>query len=156
MIERLPTDQYALSRGATFAGASVGGHTRHTLDHFAAIARGAATGAMDYDRRHRGTPIETDSGAAAAEITRVIAALHALSAMPASTPVRVVLMLGPSAPSSVLESSLAREIAFGLSHAIHHQALIAAMLASTPQPLPPGFGVAPSTLAFRKDQACAR
>jgi uncharacterized damage-inducible protein DinB len=43
------------------------------------------------------------------------------------------------------QSTVARELVFVLSHTIHHQAIIALLLASAGQSTPERFGLAPST-----------
>jgi hypothetical protein len=52
--------------------------------------------------------------------------------------------------SSVTGSTYGREFVYSIAHAIHHYALISVMARLTQTELPPGFGVAPSTLAHRK------
>src|SRR5262249_49109133 len=49
-------------------GSSVGGHVRHCLDHVAALLAGVERGALDYDRRERGTEVETRRSAALAAL----------------------------------------------------------------------------------------
>jgi len=46
---------------------SIGGHVRHSLDHFRFLVD-AEEKCVDYDTRNRGTTVETDPAVAAAEI----------------------------------------------------------------------------------------
>ena len=49
-------------------------------------------------------------------------------------------------------STVRRELQFLLSHSIHHYALIATICHANGFPVPEGFGVAPSTLRYRRQQ----
>ena len=54
-----------------------------------------------------------------------------------------------------LDSNYYREVMYNLEHAIHHHALIkVAIIHFTDLDLPDSFGVAPSTMEYRK--ACAQ
>jgi len=128
---------------------SVGGHIRHCLDHTDALLRGAAEGFIDYDRRDRGTSVETDRVAALAEVNRQSAALTGLDATCSDTPVTVSLMLSGDGPVMHWRSTVGRELAFVLSHTIHHGAMVAAMVKVLGGTVPEGFGLAPSTIAYR-------
>jgi len=126
---------------------SVGGQVRHCLDHVAALVTGAASGRIDYDRRVRGTPVETSPPAALAAIDRLAAGLVALAAADLDRDVVVVERLAPADPPVGNRSSLGRELAFVLSHTHHHGALIAPMARAVGGTIPERFGFAPSTLA---------
>ena len=58
-------------------------------------------------------------------------------------------MLTPDSPPRSFATTLGREVAFVLSHTLHHQALIAAHLRATGHDVPDNFGVAPATLQHR-------
>jgi hypothetical protein len=58
--------------------------------------------------------------------------------------------------SPVVHSSFEREVMFSISHAIHHYALIAMICRSLGALLPEGFGIAPSTVHYRKESALSR
>ncbi len=55
-----------------------------------------------------------------------------------------------------VETTVGRELAFVLSHTIHHNALIGVMAAMLGVPVPDRFGYAPSTLVHLEKRACAR
>jgi hypothetical protein len=48
-----------------------------------------------------------------------------------------------------------RELAFVLSHTVHHNALIAIMAQTLGVPVPARFGYAPSTIAYLEKAECA-
>ena len=62
----------------------------------------------------------------------------------------------PAPGSYSVSSTLGREIMFAVSHAIHHHALIAMLCGIRAIPVPEDFGVAPSTIAYQKQQTAAR
>lgn len=155
LLSSLADDDYRRTMGALFADASIGGHVRHALDHVRALTTGAATGAVDYDRRARGTAIETDRCAAVSEINDLLSALGTLSGMPADRPLTVLVMPTREGRVVAVPSTLARELAFVLSHTIHHQSTLRSMALACGHPIPDGFGYAPATLAHLDRLACA-
>jgi uncharacterized damage-inducible protein DinB len=54
------------------------------------------------------------------------------------------------------ETSLGRELAFVLSHTIHHNALISVMAMLMGVSVPERFGYAPSTIAYLEKGQCAQ
>jgi uncharacterized damage-inducible protein DinB len=135
---------------------SVGGHVRHCLDHVRALLVAAESGQLDYDRRERGTPVESSRDAALAAAAECAAALRRLSPASLDRPLRVDVLLTADGAPHVFRSSVGRELAYVLSHTIHHNALIAAMVKTLGGELPERFGYAPSTIAFSKGNPCAR
>jgi hypothetical protein len=126
--------------------ASVGGHYRHALDHFRNLLE--AEHLVDYDRRERGTAVESDLGAALAETQRLTAMASDLPAEWAGRPLRVRTLAcrGEDTPDETL-STAGREAVFCVMHAVHHYALIRVICGLEGMNLPPHFGVAPSTVA---------
>lgn len=144
MIRGLSDEAY---RTPGSQGASIGQHTRHTLDHFARVVAGHGTGTViDYDRRERGGAIETDRAAALHEISGLIGSLAALDPGELGSPVTIRVMVNAEGDESEIGSTLARELWFATHHAIHHNALIKAIAADLRLPLPASFGRAPSTV----------
>ena len=125
---------------------SVGGHYRHALDHFRNLLE--AEDLVDYDRRERGTAVESDRGAALAETQRLTALLSDLPSAWAERPLRVRTLAchGEDASDDTL-STAGREAVFCVMHAVHHYALIRVICGLAGMDLPPHFGVAPSTVA---------
>ncbi len=130
--------------------ASVGGHYRHTLDHFRSLLEAEHAGVVDYDRRVRGTEIESDRVAAVAETQRLTELLELLPAgwSDRNINVRTLACYGRGA-SGGTRSTAGREAIFCVMHAVHHYALIRVICGLLGQPLAGNFGVAPSTVAAR-------
>ncbi len=151
VVEGLPDAAFA----DRSAGSSIGEHVRHSLDHLQAIVRGLTDGRVDYECRRRGWAGERDVALANGELHDVAANLSRLTPHDLLRPLLVVCSIDPASPPVVLPSTLARELLFGLSHEVHHAALLVQMLARHGCTAPVGFGVAPSTQAFRNGTACA-
>ncbi len=64
--------------------------------------------------------------------------------------------MGATAPSIAVPTSLGRELAFVMSHTIHHNALIGVIAKLLGIDVPERFGYAPSTLAYLETRRCAR
>jgi len=124
---------------------SIGEHVRHVLDHVAACAAARPHGALTYDTRERGTTVETDPGAALRTILRLKAMLAGMTDEHLAAPVIVASVLSRGDPAVSARSTLSRELAFVVNHTVHHQALIAMLLAVIGVETPDAFGLAPST-----------
>lgn len=149
LLAGLSPDQYAARAGDLFANSTIGGHVRHCLDHARALVDGWRTGVVDYDHRARGTTIETDLAAADSELGRLIASVERLAKLDADDSIGVSVMPTRDGLSITLSSTLARELAFVLSHTIHHNATIRGIALSLGSAVPASFGFAPSTLAHQ-------
>jgi uncharacterized damage-inducible protein DinB len=124
---------------------SIGEHVRHILDHIAAFAATPPHGVVSYDRRERGTAVESDSGVALRAILRLKALLAVADHRRLDLPVTVSSVLVHGQPPVSAWSTLRRELAFVVSHTVHHQALIAVLLSLAGDDVPADFGLAPST-----------
>ena len=158
VIHRLSDEQYA-QKPIGVITSSIGAHVRHCLDHVRELLRIAHSRELDYDRRQRGTDIETRRSDALELIGVLRQQLADLPPELWRRPVRVSTMLASDRPPVRVRSTVAREVAFVLSHTIHHHALIGVMVKSLGGSLPEKFGYAPSTvahLAAAEARRCAR
>ncbi|MBL0926670.1 MAG: DinB family protein [Phycisphaerales bacterium] len=155
LLGALDDPAYARPMGDLFQNATIGGHVRHCLDHVRAVVAGRG-GTLDYDARARGTAVEASVEAAAAEVDRLAAAISELAEASADEPVRVKVMLRRDGVGGTFGSTLGRELAFVLSHTIHHFATIRGMAAALGVGVSCSFGFAPSTLAHQDARPCAR
>ena len=124
---------------------TIGEHVRHTLDHITAILSNDGVAPLSYDHRERGTCVETDSSAALRQIFRLKTGLQGLRSRSMDEPIAVKVQLTHGGADIVSWSTVGRELAFVMSHTIHHQALIAVLLAWHGIEVDSRFGVAPST-----------
>jgi len=143
-IERVDDHVYAApAPGRTSGG--VGGHVRHCLDHVSALLSATRTGVCEYDRRRRNTAVETSRGAACTRIAELTSALVCLDALVLDDPVLVESQLEPGGAMILTRSSVCRELAFVISHTIHHNAIVGQILQSHGVAVDSRYGVAPST-----------
>lgn len=148
LLRTVPAAAYA-DRGG---GAAIGEHVRHVLDHHQAVLRGLDDGIADYERRRRGWPGEIDPAIALGELDAVADRFAQVRAGDLLRRVEVRCCIDPAQPPAVVASTVGRELLFAQSHAVHHDALIAVLLARHGIAPAPGFGLAPST---RAHLACA-
>lgn len=145
VVSQLAPEEYTDSDVPGISG-SIGGHVRHCLDHVRALEAGVEHGRIDYDTRARQTALEYDREAAV--LTLMSAAARARQIDPALLLRRVTVraLLSRQGHSVEAESSIARELAFVVSHTIHHSAQIALLAHRIGSSrLPARFGLAPST-----------
>ena len=143
-IDRLDDIDYAMpAPGRTSGG--IGGHVRHCLDHVSALVEGIRTGLCAYDRRQRGTVVETSRAAAVEAITDTMIALLHLDAASLDAEILVEAQLEPAGARGVSRSSVCREVAFLVSHTVHHNAIVGQLLQTRGLTVAPRFGLAPAT-----------
>lgn len=133
---------------------SAGVHMRHIIDHYLALISGLNQGLIDYDVRHRGDRLELEPELAQAKLVQIAHWLQSL----ATTDLNRALVL--STEVSVFETkiqsmptSLARELIFAGSHAVHHYAMIAQIAQQQKMELPANFGIAPATATHLRKEA---
>jgi uncharacterized damage-inducible protein DinB len=150
------TDEQYTRKPVGVVPSSIGGHVRHCLDHVEALLAGVECGAFDYDQRRRGTDIETSRLAALKALRRHERQLQGLADSPLTMLLWLSALVGSHGPIIEVRTSLGRELAFVLSHTIHHNALIGVMAKLLDVPVPERFGYAPSTIAHLEKASCAR
>jgi uncharacterized damage-inducible protein DinB len=155
LIETLTDEEYT-RKPVGVVESSIGGHVRHNLDHIQALLRGLPTGRVCYDQRDRGTDVERDR---AASLDAILRLERELLAFAWGTVPRVLVLsaLVASDSSPVLAlTSAERELAFVVSHTIHHNALVRVMVELLGADVPADFGYAPSTIAHKRSRTCVR
>lgn len=150
------TDEQYVRKPVGVVSSSIGGHIRHNLDHVDALLMGVAHGEIDYDQRERGTAVETSRAVALAVLHRQERQLRAFAALGADRPLRLRALVSSSDSAVEVTTSVGRELAFVLSHTIHHNALIGVMAMLLGVPIPERFGYAPSTIAHEEKSRCVR
>jgi uncharacterized damage-inducible protein DinB len=146
VLLQVDPDAY-VARPVPAVSGSIGQHVRHILDHVSVFAQINGSALVTYDTRERGTAVETDPGAAIRVILGLKMSLAHRRTLSSNAVVDVDVRISRS-QSVIGRSSVARELAYVVSHTIHHQALIAILLALQGYGAPTDFGVAPSTPRF--------
>lgn len=149
LLRSIDDTAYRQSVEAVFGG-NLGGHFRHTLDHYVSFFDGLPSGRIDYEARMRDARVESERLAAIELSERVCEDLGQLVATDGS---RALLIREEGSKSGArwASSSVARELEFLLSHSVHHQALASVMCRLLGLEVDEAFGVAPSTLRHRGD-----
>jgi len=124
---------------------SVGAHVRHALDHVAALVEADGHRVLTYDVRHRGTEVECSPAAALERIAELEEALARFDRESPLEPIETSALVDRSMPPVVAWSTRARELAFVVSHTVHHHAIIRILLASLGVRTGDAFGYAAST-----------
>lgn len=151
-LSRVPESAYCKPVEA-LSNATLGQHTRHTLEFFQCIAEQSASGMLCYDKRHRDHAIEVSPNAAIHSM-EAISAWFTTSFADRHLLLQVTLQESSDRLALIPTTSL-REWNYAVEHAIHHMAMIriGAKFVAPGLPLPDSFGVAPSTIKYRKQCA---
>jgi hypothetical protein len=155
LLHQTSPEQYVM-KPVGVVNSSIAGHVRHCLDHVATLLAGAITGTMDYDDRQRGTDVERSRLTAIGVIDQQIHGLDYVRACPLDQPISLEVLMSATGRATTVETTLGRELAFVLSHTIHHNALVAVIAGLLDIPVPDRFGYAPSTLAHMDKRRCAQ
>lgn len=145
-LVQLSSQQYC-QKIDTLSGASIGQHVRHVVEMFVCLQDGYITGVVNYEKRKRDITIETSKETA-------IDVMHKINATLLNENKSLVLeaVFDENADAlNKIPTNYFREIAYSLEHAIHHMALIKIGIREVSEiVLPDGYGVASSTLKYRK------
>ncbi len=128
----------------------IGAHLRHVVDYYRCFLRGLEDGRVDYDGRERDPGIETDPKQASTALQDLVERFKGLDRDGGGRPLEIKVDTREDEGDVWSRSTVARELQFLISHTVHHYALIAIQLRQ--HGIDPGeaFGVAPSTLDYRR------
>ncbi|MEY3835038.1 MAG: hypothetical protein RI989_466 [Bacteroidota bacterium] len=146
VIGQLHHDDYSKPL-SVLSNSSIGQHTRHSIEMFQCLLKGYDKGSFSYDHRLRDLQLETDISFAQNQIKQICIEMNLPNKSLTSS-----YNLGESTVE--VETNFFRELVFNLEHCIHHNALIRIGVNATSDiVMSEHFGVAPSTLEYRK--SCA-
>ena len=133
---------------------SAGTHMRHILDHYLALKEGLTPGLVNYNKRNRYSSAEFCPQAALLQWQNIEQWLKEVSQLDADLPLTVVCETSVSKTQNTqTKSTLARELVFVASHAIHHFSLLAVTNSLLGNKNEVNFGIAPSTATYARQQA---
>lgn len=150
VIDSISDIEYTTVPGPEFTS-TIGQQTRHTLDHIRILVNGLDARIVSYDKRKRGTDIETDRISALKLISELELALLNIIHEDLNKEIDIEVLLHSDTPAPILKSTVGREIGFLLNHTIHHNALVSIMLKRQGHTVEKSFGYAPSTIAYIKN-----
>ncbi|OQP41057.1 hypothetical protein A4H97_15785 [Niastella yeongjuensis] len=148
-LSQLSPPQYSQSC-ATLFNNTIGQHVRHIIELFQCLENGYESGTVNYEKRKRDTLLETDKELAG----RLLLDVHRGLNKPNKTLTLEASYDEHVTDSIAIDTNYFREIAYNLEHTIHHMALIRVGITEiTNIQLPDNFGVASSTIKYRKQCA---
>lgn len=151
-LEHIPEQAFSQPLNI-FNQSSIGQHTRHVIEFLQCLIHQCQCEdrVINYEKRQRDKAIEEVPAQAMAAIQEVVKALES-----ETLPQNLILetQYGSHLPVHRVETTLEREIIYNIEHAIHHLAMIriGLQVVAPDLDIPRGFGVAPSTIRYRKPQ----
>ena len=133
---------------------SIGKHIRHILEMFQQMIRSQEIGYIDYDERPHNELLEIHPDLAIQTINKLQKDIQQIrSDMLLTMNSCYAASLKKSTP---IQTSLTRELLYTIEHAVHHMAIIKISVQQIKRTilLPENFGVAQSTINYRKNYHC--
>jgi hypothetical protein len=136
-----------------FSG-SAGAHMRHILDHYLAVKEGLISGNINYNKRNRHSQIEQNPQIALIMWQEIEHWLVGVCQLDANLSLQVVSESSMcETQNTETQSTLARELVFVSSHAVHHFSLLAIITSLQGLETEEHFGLAPATASYLRKQA---
>lgn len=128
---------------------SAGSHIRHIIDHYQAIISGLNCKLIDYDVRERGSDFESSPRQAIDKFNEIADWIKGLTEDKLNKLITLATEVSVSNKNiQQVQTSVARELVFAGSHAVHHYAMIAQISFAQKNSQPQSFGLAPATATF--------
>ena len=149
ILDQLSNEEY-VQPSKTLLNATIGQHVRHIIELFQCLAKGYDDGIVNYEKRERDYRIETDKAQASVLLKEIYENVE--------KPDKEIILEAEDYCDAIevisIPSNYYRELVYNLEHTIHHMALIRVVINEVSSvTLPEDFGVAYSTLKFRKECA---
>lgn len=131
---------------------TIGQHLRHTLEFFICLEDGYSKGLVNYDKRNHDKLIETDKFIALSTIQKIA---DFISSQKSDQSLKLEVGYNLHNEEAItIESTYLRELIYNIEHAVHHMAIMKiGILEVAPYiSLPPDFGVAASTIRYKKEE----
>ena len=149
LIESLTPETYQY-RAKPIVASTIGEHFRHILDMYFALIEGLPEQQVDFNRRRRGASVESDLCVAREELQSIRAWLLGLAEND-DAPINMISEVTLGDTSTVqIRSSLARELIFTSSHAVHHYALIGVIAKMQDVTVDNSLGLAAATATYQR------
>ena len=146
LLTKLSDDDYCCPCH-DLSSATIGEHTRHIIELFQCLENQYETGIVNYDNRKRDYTIQTNTTFAKECIDTI---LNQVDKENKELQIQQIV----DGEELLIQSNYQRELLYNLEHCIHHQALIkVAIIQSNSVVIDENFGVARSTIEYRKQCA---
>jgi uncharacterized damage-inducible protein DinB len=151
VVQLKDTDFAKPSKALT--NSTIGQHLRHTLEFFICLEDGYCKGLVNYDKRNHDKLIETDKFIALSTIQKIADFISAQKS-DQSLKLEVGYNLN-NEEAMTIESTYLRELIYNIEHAVHHMAIMKIGIHEVAPyiALPSDFGVAASTIRYKKEEA---
>jgi hypothetical protein len=148
-LERISQQEY-IQPCQTLFNNTIGQHVRHIIELFQALEKGYEPGVVNYENRKRDKAIESDKAFATLLLMQIHSGLSK-----ANKDLTLEATYDDLAEEPIcIATNYFREVAYNLEHTIHHMALIRVGFNEVSSiTLPDDFGVASSTVKFKKQCA---
>jgi hypothetical protein len=148
-LNQLTREEYSQPCKTLFNN-TIGQHVRHIIELFQCLEKGYEAGVVNYEKRKRDTAIETDKDLA----SRLLLEIHTGLSKENKALTLEASYDDHTTEPILFDTNYNREIAYNLEHTIHHMALIRVGINEISSiELPEDFGVASSTVKYRKQCA---
>ena len=148
LVEQLRPTEYSASL-ELLSGNTIGKHIRHVLEFFDLLVNSQDSDTLNYDNREHNELIESDKEVCLNTLKNII---HKLNQVDGDSPLILQVSYSEEKQKPVnVQTSLNRELAYNIEHAIHHMAImkIAVITVFPHVNLPENFGVAYSTIRYQ-------
>lgn len=140
------TDEQYTQPVASLSNASIGQHTRHIIEFYVELKNGYSTGVVNYDQRKRDHAIECNRKVALQKLKEI----QDMTELP-DRGLLLAVAFGEAQQEMHISTNYYRELYYNLEHTVHHMALMRIGVAVVSNlVLPESFGVASSTIQYRK------
>jgi hypothetical protein len=148
-LNQLSQEEYSQPCKTLFNN-TIGQHVRHIIELFQCLEKGYESGVVNYEKRKRDTAIEEDKELA----SRLLLEIHGGLSKENKALTLEASYDDHTTEPILFDTNYNREIAYNLEHTIHHMALIRVGINEISSiELPEDFGVASSTVKYRKQCA---
>jgi uncharacterized damage-inducible protein DinB len=152
LVNELQDNDFAKPSKA-LSNSTIGQHLRHTLEFFICLEQGYEKGIVNYDKRSHDKLIETDKFIALNTIQKIT---DFISAQKTDQPLKLEVGYDAATEEAItIESNYLRELIYNIEHAVHHMAIMKIGIREVAPyvTLPTDFGVAASTIRYKKEEA---
>lgn len=143
LLQQLSNEEFS-KKNPELSQATIGEHMRHIIELMACLLENYDEGTINYDNRNRNVEIQSDVNCAISTLENQLTSIEKQNK-------QLSLVHNCFSIEETLPTNYFRELLYNLEHSIHHQALIKVALYNFPHIIiSDTFGVAPSTLEYRK------